>query len=106
MAGTAGWLPLEAKSIGMDIKLRLFNHPHDVNDSNIVIFQKDFAEDFDENAVAWRVVKNLGIRCHYRSPIRWSSRSVPPIRGVTLPWTSRRPSASAGRWSATTPATC
>jgi len=47
----------------MDIKLRLVNYTHDVNDSNVVIFQQNVAEGFDELAVAWRVVRNLGLQC-------------------------------------------
>ena len=45
----------------VDIKLRLVNQSHDVNNTQYVIFQKNVAENFDELAVAWRVVKNLGI---------------------------------------------
>jgi hypothetical protein len=44
-----------------DIKLRLVNQSQDVNNTRYVIFQKNVAENFDELAIAWRVVKNLGI---------------------------------------------
>lgn len=43
------------------IKLRLVNRSQDVNNSEYVIFQKNVAESFNELAVAWRVVKNLGL---------------------------------------------
>ncbi len=43
-----------------DIKLTLINKSNDVNNSEIVIFQKNVATDFEELAVAWQVVKNLG----------------------------------------------
>ena len=49
----------------MDIKLRLVNQSHDVNNSSIVIFQKNVAEDFDELAIAWRVIKNLGFQDYH-----------------------------------------
>lgn len=43
-----------------DIKLNFINQSNDVNNSEIVIFQKNVAEDFDEIAVAWRVIQNCG----------------------------------------------
>ncbi len=49
----------------MDIKLRLFNYSHDVNDSTVVVYQKNVSESFDEIAVAWQVIKNLGFQCHH-----------------------------------------
>ncbi len=45
----------------MDIQLNLINRSDDVNNSSYVIFQKNVAENFGELAIAWRVVKNLGI---------------------------------------------
>lgn len=48
-----------------DIKLRLVNNSQDINNSSIVIFQKNVAETFDEVAVAWRVVKNLGFQDYH-----------------------------------------
>ncbi|MFQ3226675.1 MAG: hypothetical protein ACI8RW_000051 [Porticoccaceae bacterium] len=41
-----------------NIKLNLINRSNDTNNSQIVIFQKNVAEDFDELAVAWRVIQN------------------------------------------------
>jgi len=43
-----------------NIKLNFINRSNDVNNSEIVIFQKNVAEDFDEIAVAWRVIQNCG----------------------------------------------
>ena len=42
------------------IKLNFINHSNDANNSEVVIFQKNVATDFDELAVAWRVIKNCG----------------------------------------------
>jgi hypothetical protein len=42
------------------IKLNLINKSADTNNSSIVIFEKNVAEDFEEIAVAWQVIKNLG----------------------------------------------
>jgi hypothetical protein len=42
------------------IKLNLFNASNDRNNSEIVIFQKNAATAFDELAIAWKVVQNLG----------------------------------------------
>ena len=43
-----------------EIKLNLINHSDDTNNSSIVIFQQNVAEDFGEIAVAWRVIENCG----------------------------------------------
>ncbi|MFI2767931.1 hypothetical protein [Ruegeria faecimaris] len=43
-----------------NIQLRLVNHSDDANNSSIVIFQQNVAEDFGELAIAWKVIKNLG----------------------------------------------
>lgn len=45
---------------GNTIQLRLINESNDRNNSDIVIFQKNVSTSFDELAVAWKVVKNLG----------------------------------------------
>lgn len=42
------------------IALNFINMSADTNNSNIVIFQKNVAESFNEIAVAWRVIKNCG----------------------------------------------
>ncbi|SDG36060.1 hypothetical protein [Paraburkholderia phenazinium] len=44
----------------MDIKLNFINLSNDVNNSQIVIFQKNVSTDFDELAVAWKVITNCG----------------------------------------------
>lgn len=44
----------------MDIKLNFINNSNDANNSQIVIFQKNVASDFDEVAIAWTVIKNYG----------------------------------------------
>jgi hypothetical protein len=45
---------------GNTIKLKLINESNDRNNSQVVIFQKNVPTSFDELAVAWRVVQNLG----------------------------------------------
>ena len=42
------------------IKLNFVNQSNDANNSEIVIFQQNVAEDFGELAIAWRVIENLG----------------------------------------------
>ena len=44
----------------MDIKLNFINLSNDVNNSQVVIFQKNVSTDFDELAVAWKVISNCG----------------------------------------------
>lgn len=43
-----------------DIKLNLINRSNDRNNSRIVIFQRNEATSFNELAVAWQVITNLG----------------------------------------------
>jgi hypothetical protein len=42
------------------IKLNFINQSNDLNNSQIVIFQKNVATDFDELAVAWKVIQYCG----------------------------------------------
>lgn len=42
------------------IKLNFINRSSDTNNSSVVIFQKNVAEDFNEIAVAWKVIQNCG----------------------------------------------
>jgi hypothetical protein len=42
------------------INLQLINHSNDANNSEILIFQKNVTPGFNEIAVAWKVVQNLG----------------------------------------------
>lgn len=44
----------------MDIKLNFINNSNDLNNSQIVIFQKNVASDAAETAVAWKVIQNCG----------------------------------------------
>lgn len=44
----------------MAIKLNFINQSNDLNNSQIVIFQKNVATDFDELAVAWKVIQYCG----------------------------------------------
>jgi hypothetical protein len=43
-----------------DVKLNFINDSNDRNISDIVIFQKNTVSNFDEIAVAWKVIKNCG----------------------------------------------
>lgn len=43
-----------------DIKLNFINRSNDRNNSEIVIFQKNVATNFDELAIAWLVIKDCG----------------------------------------------
>lgn len=42
------------------IKLNFINRSNDTNNSSVVIFQQNIAEDFGEIAVAWTVIQNCG----------------------------------------------
>ena len=44
----------------MAINLNFINQSNDLNNSQIVIFQKNVATDFDSLAVAWKVIKYCG----------------------------------------------
>jgi hypothetical protein len=43
------------------ISLCLVNQSADTNNSSIVVFQRNVATNFDEYAVAWKVIQDLGI---------------------------------------------
>lgn len=43
-----------------DIEINFINESDDLNNSEVVIFQQNQAETFDELAVAWMVIKNCG----------------------------------------------
>lgn len=49
----------------MDIKLNFVNQSNDANNSQVVIFQKNVATDFNELAVAWQVIQNCGQSEHH-----------------------------------------
>jgi hypothetical protein len=42
------------------IKLNFINKSADTNNSSVVIFQQNVAEDFGEIAIAWKVIQNCG----------------------------------------------
>ncbi|CAM1342089.1 hypothetical protein [Tenacibaculum amylolyticum] len=42
------------------IKLNFINRSNDTNNSQVVIFQKNVAQNFDEIPIAWTVIKNCG----------------------------------------------
>ena len=42
------------------ITLNFINKSSDTNNSNVVIFQQNVAEDFGEIAIAWKVIENCG----------------------------------------------
>ncbi|MBB2484565.1 hypothetical protein H5407_04930 [Mitsuaria sp. WAJ17] len=44
----------------MAVNLNFINQSNDLNNSQIVIFQKNVATDFDELSVAWKVIKYCG----------------------------------------------
>lgn len=44
----------------MDIQLNFINQSNDANNSQVVIFQKNVATNFDELAVAWMVIQYCG----------------------------------------------
>jgi len=44
----------------MDIQLTFINHSNDANNSEVVIFQKNISSSFEDNALAWKVIKNCG----------------------------------------------
>lgn len=48
-----------------EIKLNLINRSNDQNNSEIVIFQKNVATDFNEMVIAWQVINNLGPGWHH-----------------------------------------
>jgi hypothetical protein len=49
----------------VDIKLNFINNSNDANDSEVVIFQKDVANDGDAPAIAWQVIRNCGKGDHH-----------------------------------------
>jgi hypothetical protein len=45
----------------MDIQLNFINNSNDTSNSQIVVFQKNVATNFNETAVAWQVIENCGV---------------------------------------------
>lgn len=48
------------KTFNRDIEITFINQSYETNNSQIVIFQKNVATNFDEIAVAWLVLQNVG----------------------------------------------
>lgn len=48
-----------------DIKLNFINESNDQNNSEVVFFQKNIGTDFDELAVAWKVIENCATGWHH-----------------------------------------
>ena len=44
----------------MDIEITFINNSNDMNNSNVVIFQKNVATNFESTTIAWTVIKNCG----------------------------------------------
>lgn len=49
----------------MGVQLNFINNSNDMNNSEVVIFQKNVSTHFDELAVAWLVIKNCGQGDHH-----------------------------------------
>lgn len=47
----------------MNIALRFFNRSNDCGNNEVVLFQRDVIPEFDELAVAWRVIRYCGRDC-------------------------------------------
>lgn len=58
----------------MDIQLKFINQSNDANNSDVVIFQKNIATDFNEVAVAWTVIHNCGQGDYH--PFKWPEAST------------------------------
>jgi hypothetical protein len=50
----------------MDIEITFINNSYDANNSDVVIFQKNVATNFEEVAVAWTVIQNCGRNWSHR----------------------------------------
>jgi hypothetical protein len=48
------------RTAAMDIQLNFINQSNDANNSEIVVFQPNVAENFGDTAVAWLVIQNCG----------------------------------------------
>ncbi len=49
----------------MDIQLNFINKSQDVANSQVLIFQKNEATNFEEIAIAWKVITNCGAGCNH-----------------------------------------
>lgn len=55
----------------MDIEITFINQSDDMNNSSVVIFQQNVATEFDEIAVAWKVIKNCGRNWSHKFQYPW-----------------------------------
>jgi para-aminobenzoate synthetase / 4-amino-4-deoxychorismate lyase len=55
-----GWLRAQHSGEPMDIQLNFINNSSDLNNSEVVIFQKNVATNFDEQPIAWQVIRHCG----------------------------------------------
>ncbi len=49
----------------MNINLNFINKSNDVNQSKVVIFQKQVNPDYNEDAIAWKVIEYCGQGDHH-----------------------------------------
>ena len=57
----------------MDIQLNFINRSNDVNNSDVVIFQKNVTNGSQDVAIAWTVIENCGHGSHH--PFAWPMES-------------------------------
>ncbi len=72
-----------------DVKLNFINESNDQNNSEVVFFQKNVATDFDDIAVAWKVIKNCATGWHHNFELpmemkvsaadSWGNEIISPI---------------------------
>jgi len=81
----------------MDIALNFINNSNDANNSEIVIFQKNVATNFDELAVAWQVIRYCGQGDNH--PFTFPmTMSAPATATATTRRSSMPRTASCSRW--------
>ncbi len=70
----------------MNITLTLINHSSDANNSQVVIFQRNVATNFDEIAVAWKVIEFTGKGDSHRFefPLANSAVAIDAASGDTV----------------------
>lgn len=73
-----------------NIKLNFINQSNDANNSEVVIFQKNVATNFDEQAVAWKVIKNCGRNDHhpFTYPLSYEVAAADSYGNITNPQTA------------------
>ncbi len=48
-----------------EIKLNFIDRSNDCNNSDIILYQKNVATDYDSLSVAWKVIRNCGVGCNH-----------------------------------------